>query len=245
MKKLFVPLYLAMFLGFLGVSTAHATLFSRGGGLIYDDVLNVTWLQNANLAETETFGMSGISSYGAMNWYAANIWINAMNDASYMGFSDWRLPTNVDGPGVFGYDGSTTYGWNVTSSEMGYMFYVNLGNQGWIATDGSYNPGSSSGLLNFSFIDGDTGNIMSFMNLQSYEYWSGTEVGFRQSSAWAFDFATGNQHTGLKSATGYPSIYYAWAVRSGDVAPVPEPHSVVLLLTGLGFLGRAFKRRQA
>ena len=29
---------------------AQATLIDRGGGLIYDSVLNVTWLQNANLA---------------------------------------------------------------------------------------------------------------------------------------------------------------------------------------------------
>jgi|RifCSPlowO2_12_1023861.scaffolds.fasta_scaffold474522_1 hypothetical protein len=29
---------------------AQATLIDRGGGLIYDNVLNITWLQNANYA---------------------------------------------------------------------------------------------------------------------------------------------------------------------------------------------------
>ena len=29
---------------------AQATLINRGGGLIYDNVLNITWLQNANYA---------------------------------------------------------------------------------------------------------------------------------------------------------------------------------------------------
>jgi chemotaxis response regulator CheB len=33
-------------LGFTG--TSQAALFDRGGGLIYDDINNVTWLQDAN-----------------------------------------------------------------------------------------------------------------------------------------------------------------------------------------------------
>lgn len=28
----------------------HAALHDRGGGLVYDDVLDITWLANANLA---------------------------------------------------------------------------------------------------------------------------------------------------------------------------------------------------
>jgi len=43
MKKL---LTIIMILGF--IETANASLWYRGGGLVYDDVLNITWLQNAN-----------------------------------------------------------------------------------------------------------------------------------------------------------------------------------------------------
>ena len=32
---------------------ATATLIDRGNGLIFDNVLNITWLQNANYAATE------------------------------------------------------------------------------------------------------------------------------------------------------------------------------------------------
>ena len=35
------------------VSTAEATLIDRGGGLIYDTVLDVSWLRDANYAETD------------------------------------------------------------------------------------------------------------------------------------------------------------------------------------------------
>ena len=33
-----------------GIGTSHAALIDRGGGLIYDDVLNITWLQDAGYA---------------------------------------------------------------------------------------------------------------------------------------------------------------------------------------------------
>ena len=38
---------------------AQAALFDRGGGLIYDDVLNVTWLQDANYAKTSGYDADG------------------------------------------------------------------------------------------------------------------------------------------------------------------------------------------
>lgn len=45
-KNAVVAGVLAMLLG-----NAQAGLFDRGGGLIYDDDLNITWLSNANLAD--------------------------------------------------------------------------------------------------------------------------------------------------------------------------------------------------
>jgi hypothetical protein len=51
-------------LGFSGA--AGAGLIDRGNGLIYDDVLKITWLQDANYAQT-----SGYNADGLMNWNAA------------------------------------------------------------------------------------------------------------------------------------------------------------------------------
>jgi len=50
---------------------AQAALFDRGGGLIYDDVLDITWLQDANLAASNTFGVGGIDAAGWMTWDTA------------------------------------------------------------------------------------------------------------------------------------------------------------------------------
>ncbi len=45
--------------------SADAALYSRlGGQAYYDDTLNMTWLQNAALAVTNNFGVSGIDAAG-------------------------------------------------------------------------------------------------------------------------------------------------------------------------------------
>ena len=36
----------------VSISSANAAPINRGGGLIYDDVLGITWLQDANYALT-------------------------------------------------------------------------------------------------------------------------------------------------------------------------------------------------
>jgi hypothetical protein len=213
MKTLSVFLY-TIVLVFGIVGTSNAFLYDRGGGLIYDSDQNLTWLQDANYAKT-----SGYDSDGKMNWYNATAWADQL---VYSGYDDWRLPTTVDGPFVYGYDGTTTAGCNITSSEMGYMYYVNLGNLAYYATDGTPNqPGY--GLSN-------TGP---FINLDSLElvpyFFSGTEYSSYPNRAWYFNFELGLQDETTKDT----SIQYAWAVRDGDVAPVPIPGAVWLLGSGM------------
>ena len=42
------------------------------GAACYDDVLDITWLADADLAASNTFGVSGIDSFGLMSWDTAN-----------------------------------------------------------------------------------------------------------------------------------------------------------------------------
>ena len=214
--------------GLLIAGAAQATLIDRGGGLIYDDVLNITWLQDANYAKT-----SGYDSDGRMTWAAANAWAASL---SYGGYSDWRLPTvnpvGASFDSTLSYDGSTDYGYGITSphSELAYMFSVNLGNQGYCDLSGCPHQSSFRPF-----------NAGPFTNLQTSFYWSGTALALQPAvSAWTFDVGTGLQFYAFQSIP-----FYAWAVRPGDViAAVPEPASVMLMLVGLGLVGAAAPRRR-
>jgi len=133
---------IALLAGLSLSGAAQATLHDRGGGLIYDDVLNVTWLQDANYAKT-----SGYDDDGLMTWQGATGWVTNLSyfdSVRHVIYDDWRLPTvtPVNGIGFQLYEasddrlwsGSRDWGYNIsapgsaypgtTASEMAYMYYV-------------------------------------------------------------------------------------------------------------------------
>ena len=61
--------------------TSHATLIDRGGGLVYDTDLTVTWLQDANYARTTGYTTSGFNYDDAVAW---------VDQLVYAGFDNWR-----------------------------------------------------------------------------------------------------------------------------------------------------------
>lgn len=190
---------------------AQAALFDRGNGMIYDSVLKITWLQDANYAQT-----SGYDADGKMTWADANTWAAQL---VYQGYSDWRL-TSVGNAPASGY---------ISTGELGYMFYNNLGNLA-----------NTSILGNVSFTDATPGGgTESFLNVQSWIYWNAEGYAPITTSAWAFDARIGFQGYGNK-----PNVWYSWAVRDGDVSSVPVPATLWLMGSGLlGLIGVA--RRKA
>ena len=218
-----------MVLLLLTFGSANAALLSRAGGqAYYDDVLSITWLANANLADTNDFGIAGINANGTMNWSTAQSWIGAMNTANYLGTHTWRLPTVTD-TGTSGcnlaYSG-TDCGYNVdlSTGEMAHMFYSTLGNVGFFDTIPSET--GCSGPTNCLT------NLGPFSNLRPFYYWSGTAYAPYSGYAWYFNFAIGYQDNADKSNGGL-----AWAVSPGDsLAAVPLPGSVWMLGSALGAL---------
>jgi hypothetical protein len=219
-------------------SEAWAALNDRGGGLIYDTDLNVTWLQNANYAQT-----IGYDADGKMTWYEANTWaanLTYYDSVRNVTYDDWRLPTTTDlgeSGCIFAKSGSDC-GFNVdpASSEMAHLYFTELGNTSvYDAITGQIRGGGVIGV--------DTGlvNKGPFTNFQSYIYWSGTEFAPNADSAigWVFTTDIGYQYY-YENSLGC----YALAVRPGDVAAVPELEAWGLMLSGLTLVGAMARTRK-
>ncbi len=208
----------SVLLGTFLASPSSATLISRGNGLVYDSDLDITWLADANLAASNTFGVSGISSNGLMPWATANTFVAAVNAANYLGFSDWRLPTSLQpDPGCSVQNANGSTGTGCTGSEMGHLFYVELG-----GTAGS--SVLSSGDPDLALFQ----NILASSTAQLY--WTSTIPANNPGAAYTFTF-----RAGIQSIAGLAANEPVWLVRNGD--SVPEPSALALLGIAAAALG--------
>ena len=186
-------------------TSANAALVPRlDGQAVYDADSNVTWIADASLSSTNSFGVSGIFSSGYMNWDTAQNWILAMNAENYLGFSDWRLPTSLQpsDSACSSQNESSSSGAYCTGSEMGHLFYDELG-----------------GVVNNTISTTHNENYELFQNIKSI-YWTGTEyIGNPEVYTWSFNFDDGFQKIRGNTNTSYS---YVWAVRDGDVFVPPR-----------------------
>lgn len=200
---------LACVVAVFSTNLAQADFINRGGGMIYDDVLDVTWLQDSNYAMT-----SGFDADGLMTWDLANSWAGGLTVG---GVSGWRLPTmttpgsprpNENGQDVTGATNDNEFGW--------LWYQLNGGADIIDSTD-------ISPFINLPFQVGD-------LNSDEW-YWTVEESG---DMAWRM-----SMNCACWDSQDKQTEWHAWAVHDGDVAAVPEPSTIALLGIGLFGVGMA------
>jgi hypothetical protein len=193
------------------ITIGTATYNGNKYNLIYEGDQGLVWLDYSY-----TMGMgwddyfkwaSGLNVSGVLTY-------NFNSDINITWNGDWRLPNTVDGPRRWGCDGSTTAGFNITTSEMGHLFHKSLGNQGCYDVNKKLKPGwgadAAWGLKNKGPFD----------NLYPENYWS-TEYSIYKEKAWAFNFFSGAQSNNEFKHLG--TRYIGMAVRPGKVNSIPLP----------------------
>ena len=186
----------------------------------YDDVMNITWLADANNSATSGYATDGLMNWDDANTWAANLTLN--------GQSDWRLPTTLQPDSSCHFQGNDiSSGFDCNGSEMGSLFYDTLGN--------------ISGLTGSSIATGPFNHVQIGSEV-TYRYWSATESSNNTTRAWHFSFWDGRQGDTKKYR-----LRHVWAVHDGDIGnPVPLSSGIWLFLSGLvGLIGVKLRVKDA
>lgn len=184
------------------VSAASAQLLSRADGtMVYDTDQDITWLVDANYADTlykQSNGRLGFEA-GRMDHRDALKWVSEL---VYAGVSGWRLPTtkqpdeSCDRQTVVG-----SHGFYCTGSEMGHLFYGDIDH-------------GLGGNAQSHISEKHNKNYYLFRNISEYGvYWYNDDFPSLPFIARNFEMRYGFSNAYSKSV-----LNNVWPVHNGDVA---------------------------
>ncbi len=192
---------------------------------VYDPMTNTTWLADANIAATNTFGLPRcadpttpavcVASDGAMTYDSAVQFIAAMNAAAYLGQKNWQMPGIASNCSNYGCAGS--------QNAMGNLYYSQLG---FVAGSSFPVPNISSG---------------PFSNLQPYLYWTCSGASVRSACStngpianqeWSYSFGSGFQGTDVLANRLFVTAYFGGNRGSVSAANPCQTSEVVSILGG-------------
>ena len=179
--------------------------------LVYDALNNITWLDDANLAATNQFGLplcggtgSGlqtcINATGSMNYPSAAAWVAAMNAAEYLGHNNWQLPTTplTDSNCAKTGPNGASFGFGCTAGALASLYNAL----------GFRSPNTAVPIPNTT--------AGPFRNLQPYLYWSASNGASPENGNAAFSFATG-----WIGANTLPNFLYLLPMIPGKIPGTP------------------------
>jgi uncharacterized protein (TIGR03437 family) len=202
----------------LPLPVSAALMLSSDGLTVYDNVNNISWLANANLAATNRFGLAvckGAGSQpcvypsGVMQYQGATAWVAAMNAANYLGHSNWQLPTTPitdSGCGKVGPQ-NNSFAFGCTLNALGSLYYNGLALKA--PNTAVPIPANTAG---------------PFSNFQPYLYWSQT-IGGNPNDACYANMGCGNAtlsfNTGFQGANTVDNFLYVLPMIAGKIAGTP------------------------
>jgi hypothetical protein len=236
-------------------SQAALTNYTSGGSeVVYSSAGAITWTKDANLlgsmfnsqgfstvvnaiigtySGSYTLTASDFEADGAATWNGANAFIDYLNNISYAGTNQWRLPAIIDtgAPGCSVPLNNIDCGYNVDTStgEMATLYYDELAAKAIKDVHGNYQF-DVAGIPDTAIFDNEVRDI----------YWSSLQSA-HPGGAWIFATDDGVQLDGYSKT----SHTYVWAVTSALAVPVPEADSVAMLMAGLGLLVLMGRRKQS
>ena len=177
----------------IGVLTplfANAELHDRGGGFVYDDVLDVTWAKAPGPGYNPRFTRTW---YEAVDWADTLALYDTERDTTW---DDWRLATtNVDGIGTIPKDCAAVSELECRDNEYGYIYNyygIRAGENGAL---GNIPEGDFYWSGDDVFVD------------------AGLEQG------WMFNMRYGNVYVNYFDSGRLNRQHATFAVREGDVLP--------------------------
>lgn len=206
----------------IGTATYNGTNYD----LIWEASNNgnsVVWLDYTNGPNTWENQNAWAASLDGLLTYNLNPGYNVNWSGS------WRLPSTVDGEYEFGLSGTTTGGFNITSSEMGELYYTEFG----------YTYDNPEQVANNTFFN-------NLVGVQDSFYWSATGyLAGTTDLAWQFTMYNGDQNAWFNYTNNLGLAVRTGQVLSSTASPVPEPATMLLLGAGIvGLAGINLRRKK-
>jgi len=178
MRKMLMVVVLVLVCSF--ASLAYGELVLRGNGMVYDTDFNITWYSIPNTNRS--------------GWCEKMAWAASLNVS---GITGWRLPSalNLDGTGPF--EGPSKM------SEMGHLFYTEMGIRSGTNTGDPNVPGS------FGIFTEASGEMFWWFYM-----WTSTQYEANPLYAWMFN----GDAWATSKINPYPIVGWGLAVHDGDVA---------------------------
>jgi hypothetical protein len=110
-----------------GVTLSDRFTPADGGRTVHDNLLNVTWLLDANVGARACKGVDSVGSSGGMNWKTAWACIAQLNSGKGLyGHTNWQMPATPKADTTCGASGphGNSFGENCKNSSYGSLFYV-------------------------------------------------------------------------------------------------------------------------